>query len=175
MAALPPNSTARLFVDYETCGVQHTSMLRFDAPDTYVDAMVEWNDVVEAIDFELYLITINAARVSDAGSDVSYPVVWDQQATYGADAGPRDAGANMLNFIGRSIGGRRAAFELFGCKEASLSAKFRITAAANANVAAALVELRAAEGTALAIDGTQPIWQDYVNIGPSAYWRNKIR
>jgi hypothetical protein len=81
----------------------------------------------------------------------------------------------MLNFIGRSFGGRRAALELFGCTAVSSGGIFRLPAADFADVAAAIAELTAAEGTALAIDGTQPIWQNYVNIGASAYWRNKIR
>jgi len=175
MAPLPPNSTNRLFVDYETCGVEHTSMIRWDPGNTYVDAQVEWNDVVEAVDALLYQVTITGCRVSLAGTDVSFPVEWVQQATYGGGPGPRPMGANMLNFIGRSEAGHRAAFELFGCINESDGTRFRTLAASNADVAAALVELRAAEGTALAIDGTQPVWKDYVNIGPNAYWRNKIR
>lgn len=175
MAPLPPNSTARLFVDYETCGVNHTSMIRFSSPNTYDDAQVEWNDVVEASDAALYLLTILGARVAVAGSNITFPVTWIQQATYGADVGPRYAGANMLNYIGRSFGGKRAAFEMFGCKVIEVTNLYRIQAADNADIAAGLVELRAGEGTALAIDGTQPIWQDYANVGPSAYWRNKLR
>lgn len=175
MAPLPPESTARLFVDYETCGVQHTSMIRFAEGNTYVDAQVEWNDVVEAVDFELFQLTILGCRVANLGSTVTYPVEWVQQATYGAGPGPRPAGAWMLNFIGRSNGGRRVAFELFGCQEENLNEKYRITSAENANVAAALVELTSSEGTAIAIDGEQPHWQSYVNIGTNAYWRNKIR
>jgi len=175
MAPLPVENTARLFVDYITCGVNHTSMIRFDAPNTYADAQIEWNDVVEAYDANLYLLTIVGARVSDNGSTVSYAVPWTQQATYGTDDGPPEAGAYMVNFIGRSVGGRRAAFELFGARTEQVDGKYRIFGASNAATAAAIAELEAAEGTALAIDGTQPIWQQYANLGPNAYWRNKIR
>lgn len=170
-----PNNTARLFVDYTVCGVDHTSMIRFDAPNTYVDAQVEWNDVVEAVDTDLLLITIRGARVQAKDTDFSFPVDWTQQETYGTADGDRAQAADMLNFIGRSSGGTKGGFFLFGCVVKELNEKYRILSSEDPAVAAGLVELRAAEGTALAADGLQMTWQNYVNIGTNAYWRNKIR
>lgn len=175
MAPLPPNTTARLYVDYETCTVQHTSVIRYNTGSTWGDAQIEWNDVVEAIDESFYLINILGARVQDAGTDFTYPVTWIQQPTYGTDAGPKNAGANMCNFIGRSNTGHRGGLFLFGYLASVVGAKYRVPEASNAGVAAALVELRAAEGTMCAVDGAPMVWQNYANIGESAYWRNKIR
>jgi len=177
MAPLPVNSTARLFVDYTTCGEDHTVMCRFGASSSAGDAMTvvaAWLDALESL---LYDIDILGARVSDLGSSVSYPVTWTGAAAYGSGAGANTDSASYLDFVGRGIGGRRARMAVFGSKNYRDGANddFRITPADAAAIGDALTALRAGSDVPITIDGDDVNWQDYANVGVNAYWRNHMR
>jgi hypothetical protein len=81
----------------------------------------------------------------------------------------------MLNFVGRSLDGRRTAVKLLGCRVESSGDDFRVTTAEGSMVNAAVAALNAMEGTFVTINGFQPVWKNYANIGDNAYWRNHIR
>jgi hypothetical protein len=65
----------------------------------------------------------------------------------------------------------------FGSQNAKDGANddYRITAVDSADVAAALVALRAGTDVPVTIDGDDVNWHDYANVGTNAYWRNRIR
>lgn len=175
MAPLPFNSTSVLFVDYTVCGYQHTIQMRFDGDENVADAMVELDAFLDALGNSIYATVINGARFQAEGQDVTQDVTWTGNPAYGVGAGiPADT-AYFYDFIGRSQSGRRVRVSIFGAKHQGQEGLFRLPETADAAFSGALGVLRSAEGTFLAIDGQQPVWKRYVNLGPNAYWRNKVR
>ncbi len=130
-----------------------------------------------ALSPSLQQITIIGARVRDLGGSVTYPVTWDGDATYGGGAGDHVNSAMYLDFVGRSIGGRRARIAMFGATGPfdGASDDYRLTAAEDLSVAAALAVLEALAACPVAIDGDVVNWHQYANLGVNAYWRNHIR
>lgn len=177
MAPLPVESTGRLFVDYSTCQEVHTAMVRFGTGGNAGDAMAMLDSFWIAITSLMYLGTIQAARVADLGSTVTYPVTWTGAASFGSGAGSHYQTANYVDFVGRSIGGRRVRLATFGLiSHADTSnSDYRHQATDSAAVAAGLAVLEASTDTPVAIDGSPAVWQQYADIGVNAYWRNHIR
>lgn len=177
MAPIPSNNTAVLFVDYQTCGEDHTVQCRFDAPSTVDDAMAAVAAVWGAMDSLLYLCTVTGARVRANGSNITLPVAWPEAATFGSGAGPHQASAYYVDFIGRSPGGRRVRMGFFGAQANAdaIAEDFRLSSTDSGVVGDAVDILNSADGTCLAVDGLQPIWYPYADIGTNAYWRNRIR
>lgn len=175
MAPLPPDSTARVKIYYSTCGYTHSAQVRYTAPNTVADVVTAWNDLVTAIGGAFYLSSFVQAQEAVSGSNVFNDVAGDWPVTWGADAGPAPATANFVDFIGRSLDGRRVRLALFGCKTTTSNDDYRTLTTESTAVDAAVQVLNDAEGVFLSINGFQPVWKSYVNLGPNAYWRNKIR
>lgn len=177
MAALPGNNTAVLYLDYTTCGENHTGQYRFAAPASVNDAMNVADAFYTAISAALNLVNIRGARVRDAGGAVSYPVTWTGASSYGGTGTPHEESAYYISFVGRSLGGHRNRVFTFGYGEAAdvSGHDFRVQAADSTLVAAALAVLESTSGTPCAIDGDDTNWHQYANLGVNAYWRNKIR
>lgn len=178
MAPLPVESTARLFVDYTTCSEQHTLMCRFGVGSSVGDAIALVDAFLIALDDFVLAATIDAARVADLGSTFTYPVSWTGAATFGAGVGTHYKTANYLDFVGRSIGGRRVRMAVFGAvfhADTVGTGDYRFNATDEARVAAALAVLEASSTEPVAIDGDAAVWQQYANCGVNAYWRNNIR
>lgn len=178
MAPLPVESTARLFVDYTTCSEQHTMMVRYGVGGSVSDAIAMLDAFLIALDDFVLAATIDGARVSDLGSTVTYPVAWTGAAGFGDGTGTHYKTANYLDFVGRSIGGRRVRLAVFGAvfhADTVGTGDYRFNATDEARVAAALAVLEASSDTPVAIDGDPAVWQQYANCGVNAYWRNHIR
>lgn len=175
MAPLPPDSTGRLFIDYETCGYDHTALIRLGAGVTPADGADEFNTLITGITGLFYLSTFLGARFAPAGSNIANPVTADWPVSWGSGAGPAYATAQFVDFIGRSLDGRRVRFSLFGAALEQFNNRFRVPAADSTAVNNGVTTLNAAEGTFVSINGFQPVWKQYANIGPNAYWRNKVR
>jgi hypothetical protein len=175
MAPLPPHSTARLYIDYETCGFNHTQLVRAGTGVTPAEAVTEAAVIWGECSPLLHLVTITGARWSDALSDVSNPVAWTGDASYGGGAGVAYETAKYYDFVGRSVAGRRVRLSFFGAVALEIGDNYRASVAENADVANVLAALGLAEGVFVAIDGFQPLWHQYADMGVNAYWRNKIR
>lgn len=177
MAPLPVESTGRLFVDYTVATIQHTAMVRFGSGGNAGDAMALLDALWIALDDLILAATVDAARVADLGSTVTYPVTWTGASTFGAGTGERYKTANYIDFIGRSIGGRRVRLATFGCAfhVDTVDSDYRFGVSDDARVAAAVAVLEAGSDVPVAIDGDPAVWQQYGNIGVSAYWRNRLR
>jgi len=176
MAPLPSNNTGVLFIDYETCGINHTLQARFDGVQSFNDSMALLDGFLTALDPAMYQINILGARVRDQGGNVTYPVTWTGAASYGNAPGPKQAGAWYFDFIGRSIGGRRCRIEVFGAPVVAdeTGEDYRLPAATS-YIGAALAALESDGGAVCAIDGDAVNWHQYANTGVNAYWRNRIR
>lgn len=176
MAALPFNNTDILYLDYYTCGHGHQMQCRFDGGEPNVgDAMTELDAFLDALGNSHRSMTVQGARVQLQGTNVSFPVVWTGGASYGTGDGFENESAQFYDFVGRSRGGRRVRLALFGAITNFYQNKYRAPEGADLAFAQALAVLQSAEGTFLAVDGLQPRWQSYVNLGDNAYWRNHIR
>jgi len=177
MAPLPSNNTGVLFVDYSTCGENHTAQLRFNSPGTYLDCMIILDAMWTAMVAFLYQVDIIGARVRLGNTNVSNPVTWTGDAQYGGDPGPHYATAQYVDFVGRSSGGRRVRVEFFGAQAYFDGGgdDYRFQAADFPFVVTCLNALTSDPGNAIAIDGLEPSWHQYGNGGVNAYWRNRVR
>lgn len=177
MAPLPGNNTAVLYVDYSTCGHDHTLQCRYDDTASAGDAMALVDAFLTALDPGLTQTDIIGARVRDQGGSVTYPVTWTGAAQYGGTAGPAYKSAAYLDFVGRSIDGRRARIAVFGPGDFfdATNEDYRFTTADSAVIAAAVAVLEGGIGTPCSISGEAVNWHQYANTGVNAYWRNHIR
>lgn len=175
MAPLPPDNTPRYFLDYDTCGHGHTLMCRVNSTAVAADVAATISAFLTDLAPNLYLLTVTGFRFADAGTNVSLPVTWTGDATYGDDVGPEYASGQYYDFVGRSPGGRRVRVAVFGAISLQVGDNYRISVAESTDMQDALAELVSDVDHFLAIDFGTPIWNQYANSGVNAYWRNKIR
>jgi hypothetical protein len=142
---------------------------------TDTEASAAFDVFLSAIDSQIYEMSVDGFRVSETGSNVSLPASFAGAATYGSDDGPNDHTAAYVDFIGRSSAGVRCRVAVFGGKNFSLGADFRVSEADSSVVEDAISALQLNPDTWEAIDGRTVTWNRYFNIGVNAYWRNKIR
>lgn len=174
MAPLPHNNTPIYFLDYGTVQHVHTLEVRATAavsPATFGSIMDAFLTQLSPV---LNLLEVTGARFQAAGSNFANPVtVTIAGQTYGDGVGADGDEAKALNFVGRSSGGRRVRLMLFGYK--ANTSDFRVTAAENTAVAAAIGTLNNTANAFLAIDGVDPVWYPYANVIYNAYWQRKAR
>lgn len=175
MAPLPPNSTARVKIQYNTCEFDHELQIRYAAPNTVDDVITEFNSFINAIEGLLFESTFIGAQVAASGSNVFNDVAGSWPVTWGSGVGAKVSTAWYYDFIGRSVDGRRVRMAVFGAKQISTTDDYRAFSAEVADIEAGVAVLNGAEGVFLSINQFQPIWKPYANSGVNAYWRNKIR
>jgi len=175
MAPISPDNTKRYFLDYSTCGFDHTLLCRTESTVTASDAGGTIAAFLDAIDSVFRLITVVGFRVAVVGSNITTSVTWPGAGTYGSGAGSAYESAQYLDFVGRGGTGHRARVAVFGCIFSEVGNNYRLESAENALVAAAIAELTSDTSIFNDIDGQIPVWHTYANTGVNAYWRNKIR
>lgn len=175
MAPLPPDSTARVKIFYQTCGFTHTALIRYKAPNVVADVITEFNSFITACGGLFYESSFIGAQAAALSSNVFNEVAGDWPVAWGSGAGPRYATAQYYDWVGRSVDGKRVRFALFGAQVTHFGDDYRMLSTESTAVDAAVQVLNDAEGSFLSINGFQPIWKSYANMGVNAYWRNKIR
>lgn len=175
MAPLPHNNTDILFVDYNTCGHDHTAEIRLNGAGAVDNAIDTFGEVVTAFGLALCAATFISARLQLEGENVSNPVSWTGPATWGGDPGTEEKTAWFYGLIGRSLAGRRVRFYLFGAAAVASGTDYRMLPGEFDELVDALGAIRAQTDNFLAIDGATAVWKSYANTGVNAYWRNKIR
>lgn len=177
MAPLPSNNTNIMFLDYNTCGEDHTLQVRYSGDGSLEGAQNVADAVLTAMGGALRLITVLGARVQLKDENFSLPTAWGGSSTYGGSAGAHNESAYYADFIGRTSHGRRVRLAVFGLAVPADSSNqdFRLTSADSGAVSDAVDVLNAAGENAVGIDDFAAIWYPYANIGTNAYWRNKIR
>lgn len=174
MAPLPENNTECYFVDYTAAGENHTMLVRVADDTAAGDFGDTMNAVLGTIDTLLYQLTINQVRRRARNSTITFPVISGIEGnTYGSGAPANDERADFINFVGRSIGGRRVSLAIFGANQ--IDDNFRATSSESSDVAATVALLNSDDGIFLSIDGLNPVWYPYVNMAASAYWQRKLR
>jgi len=175
MAPLPPDGTARVWIDYHTCGEDHTALIRFKAPATDVEVADAFNAFVGAVGAFFALSTFIGARVAALGSNVSNPAAGSWPVSWGSGAGDHAMTAHYLDFVGRSFDGRRARIALFGCLVTQQGDDYRATSAESSVITDGVAVLNGTPNIFLSINEFQPVWYPYADMGVNAYWRNRIR
>lgn len=118
MAPLPSSNTARLYLDYTVGGEDHTQTVRYDGPGNRVPAAGVLAELWAFLSSELYGTTIQGLRFSIAGSDVTNPMAWPGDPTYGAGSPPAGQQMKFFSIVGKSADGRRVRMEQFGITQA---------------------------------------------------------
>jgi hypothetical protein len=175
MAPLSPDHTPRYFLDYTTCGFEHTLMCRTDSGVDPADVSAVIAAFLAAIGGSFRQLDIVDFRFADAGTNITVPVTWGGAASYGSGSGSPYESAHYMDFIGRGSTGRRVRVAVFGMINSSAGGDYRLIPSESGVVAAAIAELTSDAQMFLDIDFTVPVWKNYANVGVNAYWRNKIR
>jgi len=118
--------------------------------------------------------TVVSAYIAPAGSDVFNPVVWPGSTVYGAGVMPEISRTFAYSFTGRSSTGRKSRLFLFTVPSVS-DASWRILSSESADVAAAVAALNTSSAGFKAIDGSQPLWHGYANVGQNDHWLDEVR
>lgn len=174
MAPLPPESTARYFLDYSVNAHTHTMEVRASgahSPASFGSAMT---NLLGAIVSLLLPITVLDVRFAASGSTVSNIVVSGiEGAVFGTGTGTVDDVPKELNFVGRSTGGRRVRLGIFGYK--GVVSTYRLTNAESSAILNATTILNGTSPYFFAIDGLVGVWKPYANILFNSYWQRKVR
>lgn len=170
MAPLPPESTKRFYYSYASAINPHTLVLRVPDAATTAEADLLVAALLTDIGANFPASTITSVEVSASGSNARFPIASDRLGdNFGSGTGSIEQDAIGIGFVGRSSGGRRARLFMFGWG-GGLSSNYRISAAENAGVAAAINDLNDAAGDIVAIDGLEITWKAYANVKPNDHW-----
>lgn len=183
MAPLPVNNTARYIVTYNANGHQHDTTFRYDDGGDNVPPpaglLLGLNTLFGACgwamptDWELV-----SGKYIPSGSTISITTGLPADAVVGLGAPSGAASPGYFDFVGRSVGGRQARFFMLGCSvgprsDVPAQQDYRILEGEDARVGI----IRAALDVlpVVAIDGLEPNWYGYMNVGYNAYWQKAVR
>lgn len=175
MAPLPSNTTARLYIEYTSVGIEHTLMLRLEASATSTDAQAIYASFVAAAKGVMdQQDSFTGARFSAAGSNVSFPITVTATAGTATVSEDPQQLANFVGISGRSIDGRDANVKLFTCYVNPDTAGYRVDSPSGAEATFRnWFNTNAAE--LVTISNSQVIWNQYLNYGYHAYWQRRAR
>ena len=191
MAALPQNTTTRLFYDYTTgdatVSQQHTLAQRvYGTTENLAAAQIIMYAVLSAIGASGFRDgwSIQQARLQVANTNFSVPIALHSTlaAFVGTAVGPwsLEDEAREFTFQGRSpVSGRHVDFSLYGLQLAR-GETFRVTAAFEpsnwvANVLEVLNDADNGSVAFTAIDGSRALWYGYSNWQYNSYWEGELR
>lgn len=176
MAPLPQNNTGRYWVEYSVSGVVHELMVRYAAAVPLATTRSYINQFLQAIGPEMFATSVLSVRYSPPGTLVSIPDLWSGADTWGVDPNPPNRTPVQIRFEGRSAGGRRVSWGLYGW-DGTIPDAFRFPIVAESNYDAAwqaILEARN-DGVFVAIDGDPPGLKNYVNVNYNSYWERQQR
>jgi hypothetical protein len=167
---LPENNTIRAWLKYTSQGEQHELCFRVPLTATTTDA----HTVAVALANGLKSLmnttdSFQALRISNVGSNLSFPVAWTAIAGTGSAPGDASDKAEFISVVGRSAGGYR-------CRLTFFTAYYVQNNGYRINVATPLYNTAISTTPALAsIEGVPVIWNAYTNRGFNAYWQRELR
>lgn len=182
MAPLSPFNTARYFVDYVANGRQHTAMFRWDPsattppPQATIDLISDFLNALAA--FFPSDTAVLTHRYGAAGSNLTFPVASAAPTWIGSGSANTTEAPAYLNFVGRTLGGRRSGLMLLGASSSPASegntlANYRIDTGEGINFDQAYTALT--QIGLYGIDGQPTVWYTYANAGYHSYWQRKMR
>lgn len=176
MAALSPSNTGRVWVDYATANAEHSFMLRYPVGSSSAVALEVAAAFLEQASSDLHVINIRGARFALKDTDVTLPLIWPGELTYGSTQENPVNAPRFVSFAGRSIAGRRWLMQLYGWKGNTPDA-YRISLGSYPGLESAVQELRDAsdEGVICGIDGQGINIYDYFNVNYNDHWVSEAR
>lgn len=174
MAPLPTDNTQRFFLDYSTTNLSHTLMVRTTSTTSAAAFSTFMDAFLTALAPELSLITIDGARVAQVNTNVSIPITWSGDPSYGTGSESAVFRPRSLCFLGRTANGRRARMYVFGGDYTSPN-DFRINRVDNANIDAAIDVLEVNPQFFAGIDGLASVKYSYVDVNFNSYWERAVR
>jgi hypothetical protein len=178
MAPLPADNTARFWYDYHDGQNPHTILCRFTTSLGFdiTDVMAAVDDLLNALDEDLYLINTLGARFADAGSNISVPVIWTGAASYGAGSMPAVFAPRQTMFLGRDSLGRRFRVSIWGIDQTTPD-NFRFASVSGNFVDRAVTSLVASQagGAFRTISGNQPSMYNYADVQFNSHWETAAR
>jgi hypothetical protein len=166
-----------VWVNYHTATAPHSSQLRFDAGSSNPhDCLVVLAAVLDAMDPDLYLITIDSAEFANDGSNVRNLVTWPGAGTYGSGAATGADQPKQVMFVGRDPTGHRWRLSVWGYKQGTPNI-YRLPSATVATVASAIVALRAGitSDDVVSINNGKPLLKDYASFNFNNHWEANAR
>lgn len=184
MAALPDNTTGRVWVDYTAGGASHSLMVRYGPGSNLgycldaLDAILPtWTGALPTS------WAVTGVRHSEAGQTFSLPVNISGYELNGL-AGELANGlgpevAREVVMVGRSLTtGRRVRFSVYGFIF-STPANFRLGPGelpVNSVQSVAAYNAASLSGDAfVTIDGSRAQWAAYANVNYNSYWETELR
>jgi len=171
--ALPPDNTPRAFITYQVNGRNHTMMVRLG--DSISDGTIS-EDVsafLTAMDPLLYATVFVKFERSAEGSNVRLPADWSGITEWG-DGDAEQNAPTAWSFTGKDFEGHKFALQLFG-RATEQSNNWRVFAADDSSVTAALAALETTDEVFLTINQAGPIYNQYANQSMNAYWQRQAR
>lgn len=176
MAPLPPESTARAWLDYSDGINSHSMVMRLGPTASLASINASFDSFLSALATILYTITIIGVRVASDNSNVTNPFTWTGDATYGTGTLTADNAPRELRFLGRSADGRQGSVSVYGYN-GSTPGIYRLNASSIAPVENAIAVLDAgyAQDLWLSISTQRQIWKPYASFNFNSYWEKEAR
>jgi hypothetical protein len=139
--------------------------------DNYVLGLLAAIDPILSADW-----TIVGQRFQQQGNTFSLPVAPIGFTSGAGDVQPEAQRPLEVSFQGRSGGGRRVSFSVFGAR-LTVPAIYRIPFGVVADIDATISYLQAntSSGVHIAIDGLDVIWYSYANLNYNSYYERRAR
>lgn len=176
IAALPPNSTDRWWLDYTVNGDAHSMLMRAGSTKTAAEVSSVFSDFLTLFTINnLYEVNVVGMRHALNGSDVSLPATYTGDTQLGSGtANTTDMRAKTISFTGRDQTGHKIKLYMFGVKFQS-NGDYRIQRGEDVAVGDLLNYLAALDGFFDSINGLHPIWNQYANVGFNDHWIKRVR
>lgn len=174
MAPLPQSNTQRWYYTYQNAFNEHVMIVRGDTTATIEDADALIGNMLSGIGGLFVESVITGVEHSAQGSNLRFPVVSERTSdTFGTGVGTIEQDSSQLTFVGRTIGGRRTRFTIFGYSGASSA--WRVTSAENSAIGA-VANLFSADGPVpVGIDLFPAVWHQYANVNVNDHWVKEAR
>lgn len=166
LAPLPASNTGRAYVDYNDGHFDHTLTVRYAVGVAYLDALDAAAAVLSIMEDSLNLISIEGARYSVVGSDITFPATWPGATTYGTGTLPEVNAPRAYTMGGKSVLGRLTSITLYGINEGT-PVDYVLDASdwgTQWPAARTLLNNYSSTGIFVAIDGEQVLWRDRVTV-----------
>lgn len=174
MAALDPANTPRAYVTYLVAEAEHTMMVRCSADTSDGTLSEDIGAFIEAMAPLLYNSLFVKFERSDEGSNVRVPATWTGPTEWGGSSADPDEAPMFFSFTGKDVAGHKSRVDIFG-RGRAVGDGWRIFAADDSSIAAALVALRTTDAVFNTISGAGALWNDYANKSVAQHWVQERR
>jgi hypothetical protein len=177
MAPLPTNGTPRVWVEYNDGQNDHKLMVRYAASGPSVEeVLLMIASIWGALDPNWFAVTILGARAASSGSDISFPVPWPGDPSYGTGAMPANRAPLELRFLGRDDSGRKVSWSFYG-GDFVVPDTFRFPYSVGGSVADVIDSIAAATASFafFTINLQAPQIYQFADVNYNSYWERQSR